>query len=90
MSDHEVISLTQNVANPLVERMQTVADERGHGNATRGTGIGGLLGAMAGSFGGLLWVLLGAGGGGVLGYYLGRLTDEEGEGQPDGSTSSVS
>ncbi len=53
MSNSNEMTLTQSASNPLVVRMQAVADERGHGGATKGAGVGGMLGAMAGSFWGL-------------------------------------
>jgi hypothetical protein len=77
MSDKDVIVLSQNLTNPLIERMQVAADERGHGNATAVAGIGALVGAMAGSFGGIWWVLLAAALGGAAGYHLGGLADKK-------------
>jgi uncharacterized protein YcfJ len=79
MSDHEVMTLTQNVANPLVQRMQSVADDRGHGGATKGAGMGGMLGAMAGSF----WGLGAAVGVGIIGVTIGYLLGEQFDHQDD-------
>ena len=77
MNDNPEMQLTQNLATPFMERMQAAADERGHGNATKGAGLGALLGAMAGSFGGAWWVLLCSAAGGALGYHVGGWVDEE-------------
>ena len=55
MKNNEMMSVGQGLANPLVVRVQAEADARGHGRATHGAGLGGLVGAMLGSFGGIWW-----------------------------------
>lgn len=67
--------ISQNVSGAVTQRLQAQANARGHGKATHVAGLGGLLGAMLGSFGGIGWVLIAAGAGGALGFYIGEQWD---------------
>ena len=61
--------LTSRIANDIYD----AADDRGHGNRTKGAGAGGLAGAVLGSFfgvpGAALGAALGAGIGGKIGEH---------------------
>lgn len=63
------------VARRSANRLQEAADARGHGNATKGAGVGGLLGGMLGSFAGPGGALVGGAVGAGLGSLLASLGD---------------
>jgi len=59
-----------------VEELQQLAEQRGHGKTTKGTGIGAGVGAMLGSFGGI-WLAVGLGAlGALVGYSIGSELDQ--------------
>ena len=61
------------------EAMVEAADARGHGNQTRGAGVGGALGGMLGTFvAGPAGALVGAGLGALLGALAGAEHDKPG------------
>lgn len=62
-------------SHPSYGPLLSKADERGHGNATRGAGAGAAGGAMLGSFVGPVGVGVGSLIGGLAGFFAGQSRD---------------
>lgn len=61
----------------LLEKTLGKAEERGHKNATIGSGAGAGIGGILGSFGGPLGAAGGVALGGLLGNLIGSIKDED-------------